>query len=940
LVVVVRMAIGNGASAGALAKGNLQERAKARKHSLYLSAALAVIPAALLIAGTANADEPAKGPPSKVTPAAESPTPATDVDEAPPPPAEPPPEPQAEAAGDDNGNDRVEKVVVTATRRETVLQKTPIAITAVGKKSLEAARVENIEDLVPLVPSLQVTNNGNPTGYTARIRGVGTQGDNPGLEAAVGTFIDGVYRNRASVAMGDLGELERVEVLRGPQGTLFGRNTSAGILSIITKKPSLTADEFMAEATVGSFEQLVGKGMANFVLAEDEFALRFFGTRHQQEGYIDVNPGRPDAYDGNSKDYYNLKGQALWQATPNAEIRIVVDYAERQDDCCSAATVFPGGFGRAPTAAFPDTSAPAIINTIEAPLPGKSTTNEVEDQVGFGNRPTNSDTEDKGVSAELNWNLSGAKLTSITALRDWRTAYGQDPDFSGADIIYIPGDGSNFNEFETFTHESRITGEAGWVNWLFGVYYADEDLTRNSKINFGTEQEAFFSLHRIGDLTGSFRGALNSLFAHNLAIPVFTGDLGGDNDHYEQNAESFALFTHNVFHLDETLDFIAGLRWTTETKTFDASYNTTGNGGCESIEALYGLDPITNVRFNHPALAPSLDATRRGLANLACLPQARSALDGLAHHQERTEDEFSGVATLAWELASNLNTYATYSRGHKAGGFNLDRAFSDAAGSIISNPTFAVPGAIPVQIVRAPDTSFAAEFVDAYEIGLKTSFDDSFFVNTAVFYQEFENFQLNTFTGISFIVTSVPEVISQGVEVETFWQTPVRGLTTNFAAQYTDAHYGDVGSLTDPTSFLGRNPGLFLLDNEAQLTHAPEWTLTGALDYSTPFIETFTARFHLDARWQSEMNTGSNLDPRKIQEAFAVVGLNFGVYGEGEWIGLEIFARNLFDERYINTAIDSPFQGSSVSPTSAATSTVDAFLGEPRMIGATLRIKH
>ena len=123
----------------------------------------------------------------------------------------------------------VEKVVVTATRRETQLVKTPVAVTAVSGKALEAAEVENIEDLVAVVPSLVITNNGHPFAYTTRIRGIGTQGENPGLEAAVGTFIDGVYRSRPGVAMSDLGELERVEVLRGPQGTLFGRNTSAGI---------------------------------------------------------------------------------------------------------------------------------------------------------------------------------------------------------------------------------------------------------------------------------------------------------------------------------------------------------------------------------------------------------------------------------------------------------------------------------------------------------------------------------------------------------------------------------------------------------------------------------------------------------------------------------------------------------------------------------------
>ena len=108
----------------------------------------------------------------------------------------------------------------------------------------------------------------------------------------------------------------------------------------------------------------------------------------------------------------------------------------------------------------------------------------------------------------------------------------------------------------------------------------------------------------------------------------------------------------------------------------------TGNGGCDSIEAIYGLDPIRNVASNHPAAAPSADATRRGLAAVTCLPYARSALDVLTavapHHQEVDEDEFSGIATLAWAIDESVNSYATYSRGHKAGGFNLDRVFSDA----------------------------------------------------------------------------------------------------------------------------------------------------------------------------------------------------------------------------------------------------------------------
>jgi outer membrane receptor protein involved in Fe transport len=284
-------------------------------------------------------------------------------------------------------------------------------------------------------------------------------------------------------------------------------------------------------------------------------------------------------------------------------------------------------------------------------------------------------------------------------------------------------------------------------------------------------------------------------------------------------------------------------------------------------------------------------------------------------------------------MEENLNSYATYSRGYKAGGFNLDRSFADSGGSIVSGP-------VGAQTIRGPNTSFPAEFVDAYEIGLKTILaDGNLFINTAVFYQVFENFQLNTFTGISFIVTPIPEVVSQGVEIETAWTTPIEGLSTNLSVQYTDARYNKLGSLTTPGSFIALNPGLFLLA-DATITHAPEWAVTGGFDYDFRLFNDFVAVFHMDARWQSEMNTGSNLDPRKLQDAYAVVGLKFGVYTDNDRYGLEFFARNLFDEKYINTAFDSPLQGSAVSPTSSGTSTIDAFLGEPRMLGATLRVRY
>ncbi len=851
------------------------------------------------------------------------------ADDPPPPPADEP------APAEEIGAPpmAVEKVIVTATRRETQLVKTPVAVTAISGKTIEAAEVENVEDLMAVVPSLVVTNNGHPFAYTTRIRGIGTQGDNPGLEAAVGTFIDGVYRSRPGVAMSDLGELERVEVLRGPQGTLFGRNTSAGIINVLSKKPTW-GNEIWGEVTGGSYDLLATRGGFNAVIAPDALAARFNFVRQEREGYIDVNPGRADAYDGNATSFWGGRGQFLYQPNQDVSVRVIADYAERKDECCSAVTLFAGANGR-PSAS--DTTGPGVINFIEGlevvPKIGKATTNQVDELVAYGNRSTGANTTDKGISGELNWQFNGVKLTSITAYREWENDYGQDVDFSGADILYLADGGLNFNKFETLTHETRLNGETGWVNWLIGAFYSNEDITRQQALRWGTEAEVFLSRHRFGPADNAWGTALG------IGGAMLTPNTGY-TDHYTQNAESFAVFTHNVFHLTDDLDLIAGLRWTTETKEFSANYQTDNQLGCTTLEGIYGLDPSAAVTL-------AAATTQRAFA-LTCAPFSRNALDGFTaanpHLQDRTEDEFSGIATLAYQFNSNVNTYATYSRGHKAGGFNLDRVFSDSAGSIVVPPVLPGP-----QTVRAPDTSFDSELVDAYELGLKLATDDNRFqMNVAGFYQDFENFQLNTFTGVSFIVTSVPEVISQGVEIETFW-SPFRDFTTNLGVAYTDARYGDGG---DMTAFVTQNVGLFALPGE-RLTHSPEWTVTGGFDYSFPFIDTLTAKLHMDGRWQSEMNTGSNLDPRKIQDAYAVFGAKIGFYSEDELFGLEFFARNLFDESYINTAFDSPLQGSAycsnaLDPTfcpgapfnASQSSTIDAFVGEPRMLGATLRIKH
>src|SRR5262245_8358432 len=186
-------------------------------------------------------------------------------------------------AQENTGERTIETIVGTAQKREQSLQDVPIVVTAVSGQLLQDTGVKDIKDLTILTPGLIVTSTTNESITTARIRGVGTVGDNPGLESSVGVVIDGVYRPRNGVGFGDLGELQRIEVLKGPQGTLFGKNTSAGVINIITQKPEF---QFGANGEIGggNFSALDAAASVTGPLVEDKLAGRLFAARRKRDG--------------------------------------------------------------------------------------------------------------------------------------------------------------------------------------------------------------------------------------------------------------------------------------------------------------------------------------------------------------------------------------------------------------------------------------------------------------------------------------------------------------------------------------------------------------------------------------------------------------------------------------------------------------------------------
>ncbi|MFT3809313.1 MAG: TonB-dependent receptor [Micropepsaceae bacterium] len=822
------------------------------------------------------------------------------------------------AAGATGADAAGEEVTVTATRRSTALQETPIAITALGRRAIADAGIRDTQSITQLVPALQFPQSESSGSVTARIRGVGTQGSNPGLESAVGIFVDGVYRSRNAVGFGDLGELERIEVLRGPQGTLFGRNTSAGLISVVTRAPSLGEASAWASASYESFDGIGLTGGVSAPLQTDVAAVSLFASLRQREGYLRINPGIAGERDGNDRNSWTLRGQMMWEMGESASLRIIADGAHRDEECCYAVTLRAGAAARAGGLDVPDTIAAMLGH------PGAGDRSTLKERIGYAEQDFGQTLDDWGVSAEFNAAIGGAKLTSITAWRDWDFTSGQDGDWTDIDIIHTENDGTNGYRFRTFTEELRLAGEAGPVDWLVGAYYLNETLDRRANTTFGADFETFLTRYRYNDSDTGIRDLLASALpgGYDAADPVWLSG-SGNHDRYRQTSESIALFTHNIVSLSDTLKLTAGLRWTHETKDYRADYTTLASAGCAAIERDYGINPLANPAFTN--------ATLRALTGFICLPQLRSALDGLDHVQSREENEFSGVGTLAWQAAPEINLYATYARGYKAGGFNLDRAFALGA----FNPGSIVSGAPGSQTVAQPDTGFLPETVDAIELGAKLRLlDGDLTANVALFHERFENFQLNTYTGTSFLVTSVPEVVSEGAELDLAWRTPIEGLTADLGIAYVEARYGD-----DMAAFVALNPSLFLLPG-AQLSNAPRWTVTGALTYEFAAFGDWTGLAHVDGRYVSDQIAGSNLDPAKTQGDYGLVNLKLGLERGG--IGIELWARNVLDVHTFQIAFDGPYQGSApnaANPNPSSFSQIGAFPNEPRTMGVTLKTR-
>ncbi len=890
-------------------------------------------------------------------------------------------------------------IIVTATRRASPLSDVPIAVSAVTQDALQNSGGNDIRQLNQLAPSLLVSSTGSEANASARIRGIGTVGDNPGLESSVAVFIDGVYRSRTGVGLNELGEIERVEVLRGPQGTLFGRNASAGLINIVSKAPEFNFGG-VAEATYGNYDNYRFAGGLTGPLIGDVLAFRVDGVYNKRDGFLtNITPNRNGSErQVNNRDRYFVRGQLLFKPTDAISLRLIGDFTRRNESCCGA-TYYSKFETVDPTANAAQANGSAVNTDGAVAYNASNRILGILDRLGAV-RPTNTVnanpfernvaitpgrsyrniTKDYGGSGQLDWDLGGATLTSISAYREYKSGNGADVDYGNVDLGYRGSD--SYRQFKTFTQELRLQGSLfeGKLDWLVGGFYSHEKLRLVDSTNFGSQYGAFAACRLVATAnplvllqnqnnpgclgttpSAAFGGATaRQAFGANfgpLAPAILAGldrlstvnNLGDRGSVYRQISENYAFFTHNILNITDTLSVTLGLRYTHENKRFSADINN-NNTVCPVQQA--NLAPL----LGSAAVPAAAKTFIGGIITLSCVGNSSVQLNGLDLRDGFKDGEFTGTGVISWKPTPRLLTYASYAKGYKAGGFNLDR--SDLGGL---SGVFA-----PRSNADAAGLRFDAEKVDAYEIGAKYNIRGSLSLNVAAFRQEFKDFQLNTFNGTVFVVQNIQGcdndlggadtdslagngtcagdanrkgVISQGVEVEAV-MNPARDVT--FTAGYTFADTKFRRNLVGNSQGEALDPALFLLPG-AQLSNAPRNVVTSSLAW-TPNIGSngLSALFYVDGRMTSDYNTGSDLAPEKKQDGFPLVNARVGLRGPNQIWALEVWAQNLTNQNYVQVAFNSPFQGAnSVANTQrfgqTANALYSAFLAEPRTYGVTLR---
>jgi iron complex outermembrane receptor protein len=825
-------------------------------------------------------------------------------------------------------------IIVTATKREQTLQDVPISVAVTSAATIEKAQIRDLIDLQSVVPSLKVAQF-NAAGQTNFIiRGFGNGNGNDGIESSVGVFIDGVYRSRSASALDDLPEIERVEVLRGPQSTLFGKNVSAGAISIVTKRPSFEWGG-KAEISVGNYSQMQTKATITGPIS-DTLAFRLSGSLNERDGYFkNLTTGSGV----NDRHRWSVRGDVLFEPSSDFSIRVIADYNLIKEVCCGVTSVFNG---------------PATQAIKSLGFAVSDTTKIFDRNVIFNTDPFNR-VEGKGVSGQVDWNLGFAKLTSITAYRNQVNQSDQDIDFTAADI----SNNKTANEAKTFTQEFRLASNGdGPFSWLVGGFYQDEKLTTGRDIRFGKDARAFVNALSQGLITGL--ESLQAAVGTPGIVPGSTYFAPGQGiaDNYKMKQRSYSLFGQADFKVTDRLTITGGLAYLNDRKAVVSNVVMNDKFSALNLSNVPALGFVpTALAAANPAFAPILGCLQqKGFVFGATLPvnlfsgtlgpslpgpgsapcpaspagtnpfalnalqffYANTPNHGPVNYPNANEsgiftgDKVTYAARIAYDL-DFVNVYASYSTGWKASAINLS---SD------SRPPLNGVG-------RSADP----EEVTVYEAGAKAKFRGGYF-NLAVFKQSIKGFQSNAFTGLGYSLVNAGKESVRGFEVDAAY-APVQMLALTGSVTYLDPKYDSftgAACVNYDTARCPVNPATGLRPSFRDLSGQkpagiPTWSFSTSATLSHDLTNDVGAYLRGEYNYMSKFQLTETTPPNLSTYGQNTVNASLGFQSKANQLELMFWVRNLTQDNFLISTF----------PTVAQDGSYSGYPNQPRTYGATLR---
>jgi len=744
----------------------------------------------------------------------------------------------------------LDEIVVTATKRPESLQDVSVSVSAVSSDFMQDAGIADMNDVSTHVPSLTVTTNVSPWNTSFRMRRVGHEGNIPTFEPDVGLFIDGAFRSKSGLGLGDLADIERIEVLKGPQSTLYGKNVTAGVIGVTTAAPS---QEFtaMAEATLANDDYSNVKGYVNGGLSDTLAGRLSFSTTRRDEVMDNIGSGD----DSGNLDNMSLRGQLLIEPNDDLSIRLIASAVKRD------MTVQAGDPEWDPQmlAAFTAVQSNALAGLFALPAGAPSNTTPMQDNI-TGNRKLDSindphtfSQDSFDFSATVTYEMDGLTLTSITSYDEY------DVETFMSDVTHSPLAVVSFHDTTdgySYSQEFRLSSPGGeTIDWLAGAFYYHNNFTRGD----GTDTE-FTLLQDIDNLGMTFAAAAAlaagltpaMILGAGGALPVLgmPGDTG--NFYNEQDTDTFGIFVSATWNISDTWSVSGSLRY-----------------GYEEKDAEMALSQ------NVVAGSVLLNATTP---------------NGFTYEDKDDWDAVTGNLSTEYHLNDDVMLYASYSRGFKAGGYNLGF------------------GTTPIT-----DRPFDEEKVDAFELGWKTQLlSNRLQFNGAIFHTEYTDFQSAAFTGLSFLVNNAEEVTVDGIEFDGVYLIS-KQLTFNYAVSYVKAQYD---KFTDFTPAEGED-----------LAFAPRWKASAGLQYEQPLAggDLYT---RVDVAWVDDSIPDTKLEARNEQSDYAHANVKLG-WRNDSW-DLSLWGKNVTNQDWVN-------QASATGGIGGATGSRQLFLNDPASAGVTVR---